>query len=69
MAYVNASETKTSPLSRVGSAFGALATRYRQYRQYRETFDGLSALTDRDLADLGVARSSIKRISLDASRT
>ncbi|MBT8458185.1 MAG: DUF1127 domain-containing protein [Boseongicola sp.] len=34
---------------------------------YRATFYELSALTDRDLNDLGIARSNIKRLSLEAA--
>ncbi|WP_335743935.1 DUF1127 domain-containing protein [Sulfitobacter alexandrii] len=55
-------------LGRIGSGFDALATRYKQYRMYRETFDGLSALSNRDLADLGLSRSDIKRIAIESSR-
>ena len=58
----------SSLLGRIGSGFDALATRYKQYRMYRETFDGLSALSNRDLADLGLSRSDIKRIAIETSR-
>ncbi|APE43039.1 hypothetical protein BOO69_06120 [Sulfitobacter alexandrii] len=58
----------SSLLGRIGSGFDALATRYKQYRMYRETFDGLSALSNRDLADLGLSRSDIKRIAIESSR-
>lgn len=34
---------------------------------YRATFYEISALTDRDLKDLGIARSNIKRLSLEAA--
>jgi uncharacterized protein YjiS (DUF1127 family) len=51
----------------------ALATRAREaskrfgdqlraYHRYRETFDELSALDDRQLADIGVKRADIHRI-------
>ncbi|QFT60378.1 hypothetical protein FIU94_16230 [Sulfitobacter sp. THAF37] len=70
MAYSTTTTTAptSSLLSRIGSGFDALATRYKQYRMYRETFDGLSALSNRDLADLGLSRSDIKRISMEAAR-
>jgi uncharacterized protein YjiS (DUF1127 family) len=34
---------------------------------YRKTHHELSMLTDRDLADLGIARSNIKAIALEAA--
>ena len=34
---------------------------------YRATYRELSMLTDRDLADLGIPRSSIRRLALEAA--
>jgi uncharacterized protein YjiS (DUF1127 family) len=34
---------------------------------YRATYSELSALTDRDLGDLGIPRSSIKRLAMEAA--
>lgn len=34
---------------------------------YHATFSELSALTDRDLKDLGICRSTIKRIAMEAA--
>ncbi|WP_083194251.1 DUF1127 domain-containing protein [Leisingera sp. JC1] len=34
---------------------------------YRTTCHELSVLSDRDLADLGIARSSIRRLALEAA--
>ena len=34
---------------------------------YRATLSELSALTDRDLRDLGIPRSSIKRLAMEAA--
>lgn len=36
-------------------------------RVYRATHYELSALTDRDLRDLGIPRSNIKRLALEAA--
>jgi len=69
MAYMNTTTANTtSVFARIAGAFEALATRYKQHRMYRETFDGLSALSNRDLADLGLSRSDIKRIAMEAAR-
>lgn len=34
---------------------------------YRATYHELSILTDRDLADLGIARSNIRQLALEAA--
>lgn len=44
-----------------------LATRLDQRRVYNQTFSELNALTDRDLYDLGIARSSIRSIAYEAA--
>ena len=69
MAYMNTTTANTtSVFARIGGAFEALATRYKQHRLYRETLDGLSALSNRELADLGLSRSMIRRLAIEASR-
>lgn len=67
MAYLNQTTAQHSSfMTRVMSAFDGMATRFRQNRLYRETFNGLNALTDRELADLGLHRSELARVSKDA---
>lgn len=64
MAYLN---TQTAPFTsltaRIARGLSTLMTRYRQYRMYRETFEGLSALTNRELADLGLNRSELRYVA------
>ncbi|MGB3553166.1 MAG: DUF1127 domain-containing protein [Jannaschia sp.] len=38
-----------------------------KWRVYRRTVDELSMLSDRDLADLGLNRSMIERIAIEAA--
>ena len=45
----------------------ALAARYAAWRNYRSTLDELGALTDRQLADIGVARGEILRVARTAA--
>lgn len=45
-----------------------LAVRHRQNAAYRQTFNELSALTDRELADIGVASGQIDDIAREAAR-
>ena len=64
----------TARLSNTGS-FGqglsglrtTLAERFAQYRSYRTTLDELAMLTDRELADLGIHRSTIREIAFEAA--
>lgn len=68
MAYVNTTNAPTTSFfARIGTAFDALATRYKNYRLYRETFEGLSALSNRELADLGLNRGELRQVSWDAA--
>lgn len=45
-----------------------LATSFRQYREYRATVMELGMLEDRELADLGIARTDISRVARAAVR-
>lgn len=44
-----------------------LRTAMARRKVYRETFCELSRLSDRDLNDLGIARSNIKKLALEAA--
>jgi uncharacterized protein YjiS (DUF1127 family) len=43
--------------------FDELKTKLAQYRLYRQTFNELCGLSNRELADLGMNRSIIKRVA------
>ena len=45
----------------------AVKARYTRHKVYRETYNELSALSARDLADLGLHRSMIRRVALQAA--
>ena len=49
------------------SFFKELGERYARYQTYRATLRELSELTTRDLADLGIHRSSIRAIAHEAA--
>lgn len=55
----------------LGQRFAALRADWvekaAKRKVYRTTFKELNALTDRDLSDLGMSRSMIKRIALEAA--
>lgn len=46
---------------------GNTAKRYRQHRTYRQTVSELRALSQRELDDLGISRSSIRAIAKQAA--
>ena len=68
MAY--ATETRASDsnlLQKIADFFGSVADRYTTYQLYRETFAELSALSNRELADIGLARGDVHRAAVDAA--
>jgi uncharacterized protein YjiS (DUF1127 family) len=42
-------------------------TKFSNYRMYRKTVNELSALSSRELADLGLNRSMLKRVAYQAA--
>ncbi len=48
--------------------FEVLKSRITTWKRYNRTITELQALTNRELADLGIARSDIARIARDAAR-
>ena len=47
--------------------FDFLNTRIQRWNRYSKTVNELSALSNRDLADLGIARTDIRRIAKEAA--
>ncbi|MCG3267285.1 DUF1127 domain-containing protein [Yoonia sp. I 8.24] len=58
-----------------GASFGArfnafrsdIAQKFTAYKVYTSTVNELQALSNRELADLAISRSEIKRIALEAA--
>ena len=46
--------------------FNTLKTRYSRWQRYSRTVAELEGLSNRDLADLGIARSDIPRLAREA---
>jgi len=68
MAYANT--TRAAPvglLDRIAQIYRTLAEATARRRIYRQTRRELNALTARELADLGIHRSQITRIALEAA--
>lgn len=62
----NISTLKSSPSNGLVSLFEAAKTRFARHRLYRQTVNELSALSNRELADLGLRRSMIRSLALQA---
>lgn len=48
--------------------FEVLKTRIATWKRYNRTVSELQSLTNRELADLGIARTDIQRVARDAAR-
>lgn len=72
MTYYNDTHVNGSFIERlmatVGRMLEAAALRHAQRRVYRKTLEELAALSNRDLADLGLARSELRRIAYEAGQ-
>lgn len=53
--------------SRLHAAADTLIGRLHQYRMYRRTLAELSALTNHELADIGLHRSELRRVAAEAA--
>ena len=57
----------TSVAQRLIQLRAGLSTRLANYRTYRATLAQLSALSDRELGDVGVTRGMIRTVASDAT--
>ena len=53
--------------TRKAGFIGGLTRRFERYKTYRRTLEELESLSDRDLADLGVSRLSLRSIAYKAA--
>ena len=67
MAFLNAT-TAPSFADRLAALVSTFDARRKQRRVYRATFNELSSLPNRDLADLGISRSQIRSVALETGR-
>lgn len=58
---------KNAPAFGFGAVLENAKTRFVRYRMYRQTVNELSALSNHELADLGLHRSMIRRVALQAA--
>jgi len=67
MAFLNETIRGASPLATIRTAFANLADAWNQYIVFRRTYEELSALSTRELQDMGVSRSMITRLAYEAA--
>jgi uncharacterized protein YjiS (DUF1127 family) len=67
MAYTTTSAASTGVFDRVATAMKSIKDSMRRRRVYKQTVSELRALSTRELNDLGISRSMISRIALEAS--
>ncbi|WP_458790057.1 DUF1127 domain-containing protein [Yoonia sp. MH D7] len=68
MAFITDTRTGGMTLStRIAALRANIAAALAQRKIYNTTVDELSALSNRDLEDLGLSRSSIKFIAMEAA--
>jgi uncharacterized protein YjiS (DUF1127 family) len=68
MAYVNSTRAgQSSVVERFAGVFANVSAALQRRRIYAQTLNELRALSNRELADLGIARSMITEIARDAA--
>ncbi|MES2434255.1 MAG: DUF1127 domain-containing protein [Pseudomonadota bacterium] len=68
MAYVNTTRAVSATASdRISGVFAAISAMLARRRVYDRTIRELRQLTDRELSDLGIARSLITEIAREAA--
>ena len=68
MAYVNSSRAASLGLSdRISAVVASVKLSLQRRATFQHTLNELNALSDRDLADLGLSRSSIRMIARAAA--
>ncbi|TNF22429.1 MAG: DUF1127 domain-containing protein [Rhodobacteraceae bacterium] len=55
------------PVRRIQDALRGFAAGYQKYRLYRSTINDLQGLSNRELADLGLHRTEIRRVAYHAA--
>lgn len=48
--------------------FDNFRTKYKSWKQYRNTYEELSRLSNRELADLGIGRADIESVARQSTR-
>lgn len=63
----NITSVNTGAFDRMTAMYRGIGERFAQYKVYRQTFSELQDLSDRELSDLGLSRSGLKRLAIEAA--
>ncbi len=63
----NSTALKGAHTSGLSALIEAAKIRFARHRMYRQTVNELSGLSNRELADLGLHRSMIRRVAMQAA--
>jgi uncharacterized protein YjiS (DUF1127 family) len=64
--YGNSAAASTTLRDRITARVDTVRADYAKWRTYRRTLNELSVLSNRDLADLGISRSMIVSVAIEA---
>lgn len=67
MSMLSTMHAPTPAADRLRDIRGSLHGRFAAWKVYRTTYAELSALPDRELADLGLRRSELRRVAREAA--
>lgn len=68
MAYVSSTRKTSDTLNnRFAALWADMAEAYNNWRVYRTTLNELNTLSTREMADLGINPSMVRRIALEAA--
>lgn len=65
--YEQVNNRRPAVNNRIGGFISGISARFAQYRTYQRTLDELQSLSDRELADLGISRLSLRSIAYRAA--
>lgn len=63
MANIAYTAPNASLIARLRAVLATAQENWALHKEYRKTFDELASLTDRDLADIGIARADIATLA------
>ncbi len=67
MAHITADQGRPSLLAGLRNIVGGWQKALERQRVFRQSYEELASLSDRDLADIGVARSQIVQIAWETA--
>ncbi|WP_299557815.1 DUF1127 domain-containing protein [uncultured Sulfitobacter sp.] len=67
MTFYTDTTARAAAPRRIAALLDTLSHKMRQHKAYRSTYNELCGLSNRELADLGMTRGDIRRLSQEAA--